>query len=395
VFEKRILDNFEQEFLNFCKPITDNQNGNETVTYGQSPVNNTSNFRNFQSLFKTLMMVPAQAKDVIDKTYFETTIDKQYQSFQTGVQSFMEYDVLLRYGNPSNYNRRIFDSYISFNGPAVVTDPITFNPYVKGSLPTVGGGVTLTQSKLANPKAWLALETEVGFSTIPNVVYTSNGSYITNFFVDNNIEFTEQNVVLLAQIIKMYATQKVKQPTISVSQFKNQIIQYLGVETELQNNFLNGVLTGLNKALPSQQQVPQQTIQSSITGEQSKVENYEVFKALNDKWIAGGDYTNKTLFEDIMFLDRASRNIGDTILIDIFDLKNMFNEKSLNQAMSVYTFISGILIKNNFNVMNLPAYVNFYNVQDVDGTTIPKAEGSLDFADSLWGTYLDVDYRKS
>ena len=396
VFEKKILDNFEQEFLNFCRPITNNNNdGNETVTFGQSPVNNISSFRNFQSLFKTLMMVPAQVDGVGEETYFKGVIDKQYNAFQTGIKSFMEYDVILRYGNPSNYNRRIFDSYISFNGPAVVTDPITFNPYVKGSLPTKGGGVTLTQSKNANPEAWFMLETEVGFSTIPNVVYSSNGSYITDFFVDNNIEFTPQNVILLAQIIKMYATQKVKSPTISVSQFKNQIVQYLGIETELQNNFLNGLLTGLERALPSQQQVPQQTIQSAVTGEQSKVENYEIFKALNDKWIAGGDFTNKTLFEDIMFLDRASRNIGDTILIDIFDLKNMFNENSLNQAMSVYTFISGILIKNNFNVMNLPAYVNFYNVQDVDGTTIPKGESPRAFADSLWGTYLDVDYRKS
>jgi len=46
--------------------------------------------------------------------------------------------------------------------------------------------------------------------------------------------------------------------------------------------------------------------------------------------------------------------------------------------------------------MNLPAYINFYNVQDVDGTTIPnKAEGSLEFANNLWGTFLDVDYRKA
>jgi hypothetical protein len=74
----------------------------------------------------------------------------------------------------------------------------------------------------------------------------------------------------------------------------------------------------------------------------------------------------------------------------------MFSENSLNQAMSVYTFISGMLIKNNFNVMNLPAYVNFYNVQDVDGTTNTNAtEGSLQFADRMWGTYLDVDYRNS
>ena len=64
--------------------------------------------------------------------------------------------------------------------------------------------------------------------------------------------------------------------------------------------------------------------------------------------------------------------------------------------MSVFTFISGILIRNKFNVMPLPAYVNFYNVQDADGTTISQsAEGSLEFADNMWGTFLDVDYRKS
>ena len=402
VFDKKVLESFEVEFLNFCKPITNADNGGEVLTYGQSPVNINSNFRNFQSLFKTLMTVPKQVDGTGENNYFDIVIQKQWEVFQSGVKSFMEYDMIIRNGNPSNYNRRIFDSYLSFNASPEVIDPITFNPYVRGSLPTRGGGVTLTQSKLANRQAWFALETEVGFSTIFNVAYSSNGSYITDFFVDNNIEFTAQNVVLLAKIIKMYATQKLRQPTISVAQFKNQITQYLNRESELQNNFLDGVLTGLNRALPSQQQLPQQQpIQSSISGEQSKVENYEVFKALNDKWVAGGDYTNKTLFEDMMFLDRASRNIGDTILVDIFDLKAMFGvggtpgEYSLNQAMSVYTFISGILIKNNFNVMNLPAYVNFYNVQDVDGTTTPRTEGSLDFADSLWGTYLDVDYRKS
>ena len=395
VFEKKILDSFEQEFLNFCKPITATKGESQTVTYGQNPVNMNDGLRNFQSVFGTLMTVPPQTNEPSETEYFESVINKQYDVFQMGIKTFMEYDIILRYGNPSNYNRRVFGSYLSFNGPSELTDPITFNPYVQGSLPTKGGKVTLTQSKQANRRAWTALETEVGFSTIRNVAYSSNGSYITDFFVENNIEFTEQNVVLLAQIIKMFATQKLNQPTISVSQFKNQITQYLNLELGLQNNFLNGVLTGLNKALPSQQQLPQQSAQSVLSGEQSKVESYEVFKALNDKWVAGGDYTNKTLFEDIMFLDRASRNIGDTLLIDIFELKNMFNEKSLNQAMSVFTFISSILIKNNFNVMNLPAYVNFYGIQDVDGTTTPTSEGSLDFADSLWGTYLDVDYRKS
>ena len=395
VFETKILDSFEIEFLNFCKPIGNATVGSDVTTFGQSTVNLNANFKNFQSLFKSLMTVPRKSQSETDEQYFTNTINNQYSLFQNGIKSFMEYDIIFKYGNPSNYNRRIFDSYLSHNNTEVVVDPIPFEPYVPNSLPSAGSNVTLSQSQTNNRQAWTALETQVGFSTISNVRYSSLGSYITDFFIDNNIEFTSENVILLAPIIKMYATQKLNNPNLSAAQFQNQLSQYLQRETGLQNNFLNGVLTGLRKSLPDQVQLPERTINSVITGEQSKVENYEVFKALNDKWIAGGDYKTKTLFEDILFLDRASRNIGDTILIDIFELKNMFNTNSLNQAMSVFTFISGILIKNNFTVMPLPSYVNFYNIQDVDGTSTPRPEGSLQFANNLWGTFLDVDYRNS
>jgi hypothetical protein len=396
VFEKKILDSFEQEFLNFCKPITDIDSGTNPVGINESTVNGEAVYRNFQSLFKSLMTIPAQKSKETNIEYFNNAIGNQYEVFQNGITSFMNYDILFRYGNPSNYQRRVFDSYLSHNNTPRVTDPIKFLPYVQNTLPSKDSSLTLGQSKLLNPNAWIALETEVGFSTIRNVEYSSNGSYITDFFIDNNIEFSVNNVVLLAPIIKMYATQLLRNPNNTVAQFQNQIVQYLTNESVLQDNFLNLVLSGVRKALPNQQQLPEKTIQSAIDGQQSKVENYEVFKALNDKWIAGGDYKSKTLFEDMLFLDRASRNIGDTILLDIFDLKNMFSTNSLNQAMSVFTFVSGILIKNNFTVMNLPAYVNFYNVQDVDGTTIPnRTEGSLAMANSLWGTFLDVDYRKS
>jgi hypothetical protein len=43
--------------------------------------------------------------------------------------------------------------------------------------------------------------------------------------------------------------------------------------------------------------------------------------------------------------------------------------------------------------MNLPAYVNFYNVQD--NTTTPVIENHFDFADNMWGTFLNVDTRES
>jgi hypothetical protein len=394
VFDKSILDQFEIEFLNFAKSKTDIPIKSDIVTFDESVFENSAQYRNFQLLYTSLMSVTPQKGNNEDE-YFNQVINEQLANFNKTIKSFLEYDVILRYGNPTNYNRRVFSSYLSHESENEVVNPITFNPYIQNTLPSKNGTTTVANSILSNQETWRALETYVGFSTIPGANYSDTGSTITDFFIDNNIEFSKRNVELLAPIIKMYATQKLKDNTTTASSFKSKLGEYLNQTEGLQNLFLTEVMGRLNLILPNQEQLPERKLFSAIEGQQSKIENYEVFKAVNDKWIAGADFKEKTLFEDMLFLDRASRNIGDTILLDIFDLKNMLNERSLNQAMSVFTFISGILIKNNFTVMNLPAYVNFYNVQSNDGTTIPKTEGSLQFANSMWGTFLDVDYRNS
>jgi hypothetical protein len=397
VFDKSILDKLEQEFLNFCKPISNIDLGPQIIVpVGISPADPNALFKNFQYLFRNLMEINGNTGSLTTEQYFNTVGQTQLETFSNTIKSFMEYDVILKYGNPADYDRRVMASYIvHVGGNNTIDSPIFFEPYVKNSLPSILNNISVATSKSNNTLAWRALETEVGFSTITNLRYTDSGSYITDFFIDSNIEFTADNVVLCAPIIKMFATQKLYSPTITSSDFGNSLQIYLGLTTDFQNNILNGILTKVRGKLPDQEQLPERTIQSVIDGQQSKVENYEMFKALNDKWIAGSDYTTKTLFEDVMFLDRASRNIGDTIIVDIFDFKNILNENSLNMGMSVYTFMSGFLIKNKFNVMPLPAYVNFYNIQDVDGTTIPQANGQLEFADNMWGTFLNVDYRNS
>ena len=393
VFDKSVLNQFEKEFLNFCKPINTLIAAKNIVGLGESPFDINANFKNFQSFMRVAMTVPAMTGTDTNQ-YFLDTINNQLQVFSSNVKNFMEYDVILRNGNPGNYNRRIFGSFVG-----TATDSIKNEPYVPGSLPTLKGQTTLSQSKTKYPSQWSTLQTEVGFSTILNLDYTDQGSYITDFFVDNNIEFSVPNITLYAELIKVYATRKLLNPSITTTNFKTQISNFISDGTNLQNIILDGVLNRLKLpppiGLPNQSFLPERTIQSVIDGQQSKVENYEVFKGLNDKWIAGGDYKTKTLFEDMMFLDRASRNIGDTIIIDIFDLKNILNTNAYNERMSVFTLISGILIKNNFVVMPLPAYVNFYNVQDVSGINTQKSEGSLEFANSMWGTFLNVDYRNS
>jgi hypothetical protein len=155
-------------------------------------------------------------------------------------------------------------------------------------------------------------------------------------------------------------------PNLSAQDFAGQLQSYLTTYQEFFDQSLNQTIILTQKGLPEISQLPEGRIQSQYDGSQPKVELYEVFKALNDKWIAGSNFKESSLFEDIMFLDRASRDIGQKILIDIFDLERITDSDSINYNMSVFVFLAGILTKNHFSVMPLPAYVNFYNqTQDV------------------------------
>jgi len=408
VFSSDILDSFETEFMNFCKPSS-------TVIKPTSLNEENLKFTNFQLLLKSLLQINSPLQGQTNENYFLGSFDSQLSSFSATILKFLEYDVIFKYGNPSGYNRYIFDSFIIHNKPVInyigavnaigptqinnsssstiyLQTPKIFKPYLQGSLPPQ---TTLNNSRAAYFNEWKQLELSVGFSTIQQLVYKDGGSYITDFFIDNNIEFSVDNIKDLATLIKMYATQKLNSSATNKTSFTNSVNDYLNNCTTLQNISLDGILSAIRAGLPDYQQVPEKTINSRISGEQTKVDLYESFKALNDKWIAGGDYKSKTLFEDILFLDKASRNIGDTLYLDIFTLQNMLNEESYNESMSVYTFIAGLLIKNNFVVMNLLAYVNFYNVQNAEEEVGYRPEDSKIFANNMWGTFLEVDTRES
>ena len=396
VFDTKTLDIIEKEFLNYSNASTDINYGIINSQIGQQLVQIDATARNFQSFITSIMKVsPKSANQSIDD-YFNNVIENQFNNFKGQIIAMMEYDVILRNGNPSRINRRIWESYLSYGqAQASLLQPIPFLPYVPNSLPTAGGTVTLAQSRSANLAAWRQLELEVGFSNIPGLEYTDQGSYITDFFVDNNISFSVDYITILAPIIRMYATQKLDNPAITPQDFKNNLNLYIDGLVDLQNRFLQEVIVFTQKQLPNQSELPTPKAPAPLNGDQARLELYTLFQSLNDKWISGTDYKTTTLFEDFLFLDRASRNIGETVILDIFGVKNMINRNALNERMSVFTLISGLLIQNNFTVMPLPAYVNFYNIQNVEGLAVPNPQGSLEFADQLWGTYNVVDYRKA
>ena len=389
-FETSLLDYFEEEFLNFSRSIYDYKTlisanpGEETET--------EIAFKNFQYLMRQLMVI-TKPTNLSSEGLVTEVIQKQNENLQKLLSKFMEYDVVFKMGNPTMFDRRLFYTFST----KFIEDPISYQGYNQGTpgfLPTQGGGVTLAQSKAAYPDTWKDLEYYVGFSDIPELKYTDNGSYITDFFVDMNVQFNQKNVKDFAPIIKVFATQKLKNKNINVSDFFSLMNTYLDTTELYQNNVINDLMTGIRNGLPDIV-VSNQGLDNKapLQGNQTRDELWDMFKAFNDSWIAGADYKNKTLFEDVLLYDRASRDIGQKVLVDIFKIKDDIENNNVTNSM--YGVITSILQTNNFTILPLPAFTNFYNVQDAVKNPVPKAEGSLEFANSLWGTFLNVDYRNS
>jgi len=171
-------------------------------------------------------------------------------------------------------------------------------------------------------------------------------------------------------------------------------------------NVLNVLLPAVRKQLPNvfvgEDGGPNRAPLEAGFTEQTRLELWETFKALNDTWIAGFDFESKTLFEDILLVDRASRNVGDKIIVDIYGIIDMLedgasdkNQGSTSYKNTLLDMVTTILVQNNFQHFMLPAYVNFYNVQDAAKNPTPRPDGTLEVGNMMFGTFLNVDYRQS
>lgn len=394
VFDYDTLNLFENEFLDFSKSIYDiEQNKDQINLVGLEYGNPVASYRNFQLLYRNLMEVPSNYLNLSDAGFFDNLGIYQDQNIKEFLDGFLNYDVLFKYGNPTQYDRYEYNSLIShLGGNSTIQNPKRYKGYVANTLPS---NISLQSSELANAPAWETLRLHVGFSTIESLTYKNNGSYITDFFIDNNIEFSEENIIALAKPIKIYATQKLKNPNITSESFLTLLDNnQKALDTFLKDN-VNETLLLLEREINNIQITEIEQITTGLDSKFSKYDLYETFKSINDKWISASDFTNRTLFEDVIFLDRGNRNIGDLYYVDIFDLKKIFIGSRTNLKTPVFNFIGGILVKNNFNVLPMPSYVNFYGALSTSDDVDDILSTSTEIANDVWGNYSDVDYRKS
>ena len=408
-FEIELLDKFESEFLNFSRSIYDYVDTlpnfvvkEESIAGSQQRLSQETDseksYKNFQYLMRTLLTIN-KPNGSSPETKLQDIITQQNEKFQFVLGEFLNYNVAFRFGNPSSFDKRLFTTFSN----RYIEDPIIYGPYQQNNLPPQ---VTLAQSIQQNPDVWKALEYYVGTSTIPQLEYKDGGSYITDFFIEMNVGFNEKNVQDFAPIIKIYATQKLFKSNLNLTSFYGSMNTYLNDSEKYIGDALNTMLTVVRKQLPNvfisdDGSANRAQLEAGFT-EQTRTELWETFKALNDTWIAGYDFQNKTLFEDVMLVDRASRNVGDKVLVDIFSIINLLEDGTTekNQGANSYKntlldMITTILVTNNFQHFMLPSYVNFYNVQDAAKNPTPRPDGTLEVGNMMFGTFLNVDYRQS
>jgi hypothetical protein len=427
VFTKDMLDLFEQHFLNFCQPPNKTQflvnRGNTTFEEfinseavrgqyenGEVPSTELSRWKsvyenqeslyngpnlykydlNIHEVLKSLLMVNAPSEQLnFDNVLKSLTNSQSTQFINYNLDVLTNKDIILKIGNPSKYNNKVYGSLTTLSSQKI-EDPYNFGNYIQNSLPTEGGGVSLGSSKASYPSAWKAMYEYVGDFSEEGFKYGDNGSYLTDFFVDMEFEFTESNVQLLSPIIKIYASKKSKDQTMNKDNFINEINEYLGEQENFQKDILNQIFIKLNRDLPSVSITEESLGLSKIDGNIPKLELWKTFQSLNDKWVAGQDFKNRTIFEDFLFLDRANRPVGDKVVVNISELEGFITGRS--DKMSVYGLLGLIYQKNNFTFIPTPAYTNFYGRNDRTKKNEPLPQ---DIPNDLFGTFMEVDTRDS
>jgi hypothetical protein len=377
VFSKDQLDSFETEFKEFCK-----LNGQSQIF---SPEGDNTTYANIVNLFKKMFVIKPESGNK------DTDLGAQQAANINDVLSkFVDIKVYLKNGNPKKFNRQQF-GYFSKNSQFEPTQPITYQPYTGDTnpLPSVGGK-TVQQSKATDPEAWIALQEYVGFSTIEGIEYTQT-STVYDFFRDNQIPFRSDNIKLLYPLIRIYATQKKLNPSYSSTTFANDITTILNVAEKKRTAIEQQFRLKLPPSINGPKQDTIQNVDSKLDGDIIKLEQWELFKAVNDKWVSGRNFKERLLFDEFLFFDKANRDIGDELIINTDTIRKYCNWD--NSSNSVMSLVRQIVADNRMNFFVMPAYINFYGKSSLK--TTDRNVSILNNANDVFSTFTYVDYIDS
>ena len=380
LFTYEDLEAFSTKFLSFCKPKL--SSGSEL---------------NFHKILSNTLSYKYEITGSSINNIVQNIQNKSNELLINNLSTVINKNTILKISNPTRYDVQAFNYFtkIGTSGQTLFLSTLpeieTYQSVTPGLLPY--DGLQNNYSALSTNEYiddYKELLLRVGNSTASGFTLSTQGSYVFDFFVDNNIAFTKDNIRIFQNVIKIYATQKSLGLVTDSKSFNEVVRNYILELNNFENQYFINTLQKLRAKLPN----PAKQVDSkTIDGDVVKIESYDRFKAINDKWVAGTNYKKNLIFKDIMFNDRANREVGDKILVNVSEVKDLI---VANPNATVESIVKSILVKNNFIVMNIPSYVNFYGVASPTESDTPDSKFTgTEFSNALFGSYSEVDYTKS
>ena len=373
-FSPAILDQFEDIFLQFAT-----EKLNEETPYKKF---SKVKYDNFQDLLKGLVSVKKETSDE-GKTFEELVSlikDRQSENKIKLTDEIIDYSNLLeiKLGNPKELDPYIIEGFVGISGNSLKYDKYS-------------------SSQSGNLKY---IELYVGEDI---------DGYYLDFFVKNNIELSEENVLKFRPLILIYAgyrqnggsdVKKIFQDYISTTILNGLPLTFLSIVPPFAIPATPGansryqlyitLLIGKLGSIKNKDHIHAIDFVDGYNNRNLKVEIYNFFKSFNDKWSSGNSIGQRLLMEEFLFLDKANKDIGDKAYLNLERFVSIIDPK--NDKASLYSAISMLIQGSGFDMRTLPAYVNFYG----NGlTTRSKITPSHTVANNLFGTFLEVDYQES
>ena len=363
-FKPDILDVFEQAFLNFAGEKLD-----EEITYTPYDVS----YPKFQDLLKEISKVTKLNSDSTDDLHelMKNIKDRQGTELTSLSGRLLSSNNLVKIvmANPREIDNYVLGGFTGVNVAHFSTDP-----YVATS---------------NNIELYLGEDVD---------------GYYENFFSTMDISTSDENIKQFRLLVYIYAGLRANgtSPTEVeyVKYLKDNLIdpnygegytsdQTTGVSGQDKRLylFLNQVITQF-KDLETPTLADKATKQRGYNDDPLKLELYNYFKSFNDKWTAGNSIGQRTLLEEFLFLDKANRDIGNDLYLDMQKITRL--SEPGNEDINLFSLVGLLVHDSGIDIRALPAYVNFYGN---DFTNSSKTMPSKEAAQTMFGTFLEVDHQ--
>ena len=369
-FSSSILNEFEDCFLDFStekinietpyykfQPYTGETSGPHKVSYDK-----------FQDLLKEIVTSPITLIDPTDPNSLINTLKKnQLFKLEEISRKILSSDnqIKITLGNTKEINPNVWYGFTNIDN----INTFKYKPYEESQY-ILGYGETKNMIDL--------------------YVSEDIDGYYKKFFEINNVELSEENILMFRPLIQIFAGVYKDNKLLDKSGFRSYIKTILDKSTNRLGIYLEQLTKKLTTLESAKNDTNQLSIYSGYNDLTLKLEEYNYFKIFNDKWVAGNSLGSRLLMEEFLFLDKANKDIGDVAYLSLEKLISLEDPK--NDKANLYSVISMLIQGTGFDMRALPAYVNFYGT---NFSTKSKTVASKKVAQNIFGTFLDVDYQES